>query len=103
MSTRNPSGQLADGTIYYTEDDLTTKDGVSIVLLPIGDVALHVLPSGGSEGRNYVGDPTPITCFLNNAGIKTYRCRHIVKKADSKKGTKQVVCISQFTATQSIR
>jgi hypothetical protein len=91
MSSRIPSGQLVDGTVYYTEDDLRTKDGVSIALLPIGDAALHVLPSGGSEGRNFVGDPTPITCFLNN-GIKTYRCCHIVKKADAKKGTKQVVC-----------
>ena len=104
--TRTATGQLEDGTVHFTEDDIRKSDGsVSIRLLPVGETPLLLFPSAPKNSNKvYTGDPTPIVSYhdeFNNNKL-SFRCQHVRVKEDEKKGTSRVVCTHYWQDGQGV-
>ena len=66
-------------------DDIPTK----INLLNIGD-SLLLLPCGWGTDE-FKGKPTEIKCQTDYNDDRRYRCRHVIREKNEKKGLKQIL------------
>ena len=105
-----PTGHWDDGTVCFTEDDIKTtkmlngvpKDTYSIAKLPISNILFRSMPRPTSSGTEYKGNPTPIQVFVNSANQRCYRCRHVMREEDEKKGTPRKICTATWIASNSV-
>ena len=99
---RFPTGLSDDGTIFYTESDLTASNGLSITLLPIGEVPLLLKPSAPKNStKEYSGKPTPILCKLIGTH-RYFRCHHEITEANEKTGEPARYCSRQWQSSSTV-
>ena len=104
-----PTGKMADGTPFFTEEDITYQTGVSIGRIPAGSILpgsdpcilLYLKPSS-TKFADYKGDPTPIKCYINSAGERVYRCLRQQSTANEDTGEKVVICTMEWVASAGV-
>jgi hypothetical protein len=97
-----------DGSLYYTKEDITSGIGTKsqackIKLLPVGNIPLLLFPHDASTKTiEYGGDAVPIYASTDDDGHKYYSCKHVIQKADEKKGRKTLRCGTVFIDSNSV-
>ena len=97
-----PTGKSSDGKIFFVEGDLSRHSGLSLSLLPPGDVPLMLDPSHeyNKPFGEYQGQLIPIYCQKEvGTGIRIYQCKHVIK--EDKDNNVIITCQMEWPASSN--